>query len=208
MRRRGIRTFYAGTWYRSRLEARWACFFDIVGISRDYEPLDTDDAYIPDFVLGGRILAEVRPIIWENLRDDAPLVEAREQLERVAADFTALAVLGATVRHVRNGVYSLGDVATRDASGRWAWTELTAAWALSWKARPGEHTLRIADAIEGRAPLRFLRLGHDVERLWNEAGNRVQWIADGGQRHVSRPIRRVFDRLEQRLIAAHEDVEE
>ena len=33
-------TFYNGVRFRSRLEAHWACFFDQVGWSWEYEPMD------------------------------------------------------------------------------------------------------------------------------------------------------------------------
>lgn len=56
---RGIPTRYAGIQFRSRAEARWAAFFDSLGWHWEYEPLDLD-GYIPDFVLGGRCIVEVK----------------------------------------------------------------------------------------------------------------------------------------------------
>lgn len=60
--RHGIETAYKGTLFRSRLEARWAAFFDRVGWSWEYEPFDAD-GYIPDFLLLGAdpVLVEVKP---------------------------------------------------------------------------------------------------------------------------------------------------
>ncbi len=49
---RGIRTTYAGTRFRSRLEARWAAFFDLVGWGWTYEPFDVE-GWIPDFLIHG-----------------------------------------------------------------------------------------------------------------------------------------------------------
>ncbi len=50
-----IQTFYNGTYYRSRLEARWAVFFDEMKIPFEYEPkafkLKDKYTYIPDFCL-------------------------------------------------------------------------------------------------------------------------------------------------------------
>ncbi len=50
-----ITTVYNGYKFRSRLEARWAVFFDAMGIDYDYEPegYDLGDAgwYLPDFWL-------------------------------------------------------------------------------------------------------------------------------------------------------------
>ena len=47
-----IQTFYKGYHFRSRLEARWAKFFDILGIKWVYEPegfKHRDTWYLPDF---------------------------------------------------------------------------------------------------------------------------------------------------------------
>jgi hypothetical protein len=67
---RPIQTFYKGYKFRSRLEARWAVFFDALGIKWEYEPegyhLSNGDMYLPDFFLpkfcGPKgIYAEVKP---------------------------------------------------------------------------------------------------------------------------------------------------
>ncbi len=67
---KGIPTEYAGTRFRSRLEARWAAYFDIIDRTFpvrwrwDYEPIDLE-GYIPDFFLwrgsGSPALIEVKP---------------------------------------------------------------------------------------------------------------------------------------------------
>jgi hypothetical protein len=59
-----IPTRYAGVQFRSRLEARWAAFFDLVGWCWEYEPIELD-GYIPDFILKFSIplLVEVKPIV-------------------------------------------------------------------------------------------------------------------------------------------------
>ena len=41
-------TNYAGVLFRSRLEARWAAFFDLAGWSWEYEPIDLN-GWSPDF---------------------------------------------------------------------------------------------------------------------------------------------------------------
>lgn len=45
-------TTYADVRFRSRLEARWAAFFDLAGWKWEYEPLDLK-GWVPDFVLKG-----------------------------------------------------------------------------------------------------------------------------------------------------------
>lgn len=50
---RAIETEYKGYRFRSRLEARWAVFFDALGIEYEYEPegfcLPSGKLYLPDF---------------------------------------------------------------------------------------------------------------------------------------------------------------
>ena len=52
-----IETEYKGYRFRSRLEARWAVFFDVCGVRWEYEPegYDLGDGiyYLPDFLLHG-----------------------------------------------------------------------------------------------------------------------------------------------------------
>lgn len=57
-----IPTLYNGTQFRSRLEAKWAAFFDMCGWHWEYEPFDLD-GWIPDFELIGKenLLVEVKP---------------------------------------------------------------------------------------------------------------------------------------------------
>ena len=53
---KAIETRYAGCRFRSRLEARWAVFFDHLGIRWEYEPQGFDlpsGPYLPDFLLRG-----------------------------------------------------------------------------------------------------------------------------------------------------------
>lgn len=65
---RAIETRYAGCRFRSRLEARWAVFFDAMDIQWEYEPegfwLSSGTGYLPDFRLptfGGGMFVEVKP---------------------------------------------------------------------------------------------------------------------------------------------------
>lgn len=63
-----IPTTYAGVNFRSRLEARWAAFFDLAGIKWDYEPFDLD-GWAPDFLLRtdrDDILVEVKPVDFDE----------------------------------------------------------------------------------------------------------------------------------------------
>lgn len=64
--KKGIPTKYRGRQYRSRLEARWAAMFDMLGWKYEYEPFDLN-GWIPDFVINGIdyfSLVEVKPITF------------------------------------------------------------------------------------------------------------------------------------------------
>ena len=54
---KAIQTKYKGYLFRSRLEARWAVFFDACGVAWEYEPEGYDLGgglyYLPDFLLHG-----------------------------------------------------------------------------------------------------------------------------------------------------------
>lgn len=75
---KAIETVYNGYKFRSRLEARWAVFFDSVGIKYQYEPegfvLRDGTRYLPDFYLpdvylrhGGKgLYVEVKGVIDER----------------------------------------------------------------------------------------------------------------------------------------------
>lgn len=66
-----IPTTYNGIEFRSRLEAKWAAFFDEMGWGYEYEPDDFDN-YIPDFALLGRTrsFVEVKPFYSCSEADD------------------------------------------------------------------------------------------------------------------------------------------
>lgn len=62
---KAIETEYNGYRFRSRLEARWAVFFDAMGIEYEYEPEGFElscGRYLPDFYLRDlQIFVEIKP---------------------------------------------------------------------------------------------------------------------------------------------------
>lgn len=63
---KAIETRYAGCRFRSRLEARWAVFFDTLGIEWRYEPeryvsTDGHHRYMPDFLVPSVGYIEIKP---------------------------------------------------------------------------------------------------------------------------------------------------
>lgn len=85
-----IETKYAGCRFRSRLEARWAVFFDTLGIQWEYEPQGYENyygqRYLPDFYL-----PELHA--WNTDRDPGArgiFVEVKGSDQQASEDYRAL----------------------------------------------------------------------------------------------------------------------
>lgn len=78
---RAITTRYKGYAFRSRLEARWAVFFDHLGIAWEYEPegfeLGNGLRYLPDFWLPDWGM-------WVEVKPECPDVPGMEKAVRLA----------------------------------------------------------------------------------------------------------------------------
>lgn len=74
-----IPTRYAGVRFRSRLEARFAAFFDLVGWQWSYEAVDLR-GYIPDFIVGlntdHRLLIECKPGLGDREHANAKILRS------------------------------------------------------------------------------------------------------------------------------------
>ncbi len=86
---KAIETEYHGYKFRSRLEARWAVFFDAAGLKWEYEPEGFETSagkYLPDFRVktpqGKTIWYEVKPV--DNATDERFFAFAKECGERSA----------------------------------------------------------------------------------------------------------------------------
>lgn len=74
---KAIETVYKGHRFRSRLEARWAVFFDTLGIAYEYEKegFDLEGVYyLPDFWLP-------REKIWVEIKGDEPNDEEKQKAQ-------------------------------------------------------------------------------------------------------------------------------
>lgn len=95
-----IPTTYNGINFRSRLEAKWARFFDMAGWRYEYEPEDFD-GYIPDFVLlfKEKLYVEVKPIYsyqeaWDKCQ------KAKRVVDDSDSDDMRVLCLGGTIGYV------------------------------------------------------------------------------------------------------------
>lgn len=91
---KAIETKYKGYRFRSRLEARWAVFFDALGIKWQYEPegfmVDDETPYLPDFYVHMREDHESRikhpnAGYWIEVKPAAPNAEEVRKLQAVCS---------------------------------------------------------------------------------------------------------------------------
>lgn len=87
----GIPTKHKGRQFRSRLEARWGTFFDLVGWQYEYEPFDCN-GWIPDFALKRLctrpILVEIKPVNSFPCDVAYKIVEAAPEHEMLILGYT------------------------------------------------------------------------------------------------------------------------
>jgi len=145
-------TKYAGTQFRSRLEARWAAFFDVMAWPWEYEPFDLK-GYIPDFIVDApywpRTLVEVKPALKLTDYQTAQRKIDRSGWKGLAA--TVGAKIGEACDGASPGRSWLGMFRTCPdiEPGQWIWEP----WDVP------SHETNVA--------------------AWREAGNRVQWRGVG-----------------------------
>ena len=157
---RGIRTEFAGVWFRSRLEACFACFFTGLGIGWDYEPTDLA-GYIPDFDLlfkRAPLLVEVKP-----LQDS--IAEAKSKIE--CSGWTGDAAI------VISGEYKIiGEIFEADIGwDRAVLTFCTACKKPTIVAEGGRWSCRNCREGNGRT----LWWPYSAREHWSQAKNETQW---------------------------------
>ncbi len=182
-------TTYRSTRFRSRLEARWAAFFDLVEWSWVYEPFDTE-GWIPDFLIRGPFpfLVEVGPCIdqaeyvakGDKARSSYPttptLRGGDEEGIWISTPERWTLVAGVTPvyeephwRAVGAGWWAIDGLGQTDAVGFWHRCDECGQLGLDSPdyggyLRPCGHVIPIRTAP-----------GSPLFDLWSTAGNRVQW---------------------------------
>lgn len=180
---RGIPTLYAGTRFRSRLEARWAAFFDLAGWRWEYEPIDLS-GWIPDFLVTfkkgdgngtSRALVEVKPVI----AFDKTVEATAEKIERAKPPYPVW-ILGATAPIEHKNLHSaLGwnfiyDESDAHFHGECDEADVAAPY-FYWKGGRWLGTFKYGALTYGEANKDLL-----IKR-WRRAGNEVQWRARSEQ---------------------------
>lgn len=163
----GVPTTYRGVRMRSRLEARWAAFFDSLGWVWDYEPFDLS-YWLPDFSVHfqqGDVLFEVKgPVdLFEDTKGKIQRSRWTDEVVLVGDRFTGPII---------------GDIVDlRPGLPGFEWDPCKAFYCISC----GENSICNESGASGwRCRRCGAAEGHmgEVESLeakWKEAGNRVQW---------------------------------
>lgn len=149
-------TTYAGVRFRSRLEARWAAFFDVVGWKWEYEPIDLP-GWSPDFRVEFKcghskcsgshvLLVEVKPYHSIEEFDGHPCMDyffgENENGDCIPANASAAFGIDPSVSYWE---MSHGSGGGTEHVGGWVLPAIGVPW---WDRVP---------------------------RAWKEAGNKTQW---------------------------------
>lgn len=177
---RGVPTRYNGTLFRSRLEARWAVFFDLVGWPWAYEPIDLA-GYIPDFVLrfpAGAVAVEVKPaVVLADLEEHAKKITVSGwggvTLALGAVVWPDHTPHGLDVIGYGNEVVHLGDEAEHAYDATEAFRCIDCG-AFSIRGASLSYRCHVNGCYDGDGHVGQLQPG-ELAALWADAGNRVQW---------------------------------
>lgn len=156
---KAIPTTYAGVNFRSRLEARWAAFFDLCGWKWDYEPFDLE-GWAPDFLIRtkiGPVLCEVKPCdLVTHIEQQILKVNSGEDPSRWPFDCYNKAAL----HRYKHAVCLLGDAPL-------SLIPFMPIGVIDGAPRCAEFSFDdFQDAVTPEI---------DSEDLWRKAGSEVQW---------------------------------
>lgn len=198
----GIPTMYEDVLFRSRLEARWAAFFDKLGWKWEYEPFDLA-GWIPDFLLLGatKVLVEVKPVVEypEAVMAKMEKGVAGTEWQKPAEDWwdadKELLIVGATLPPVYGcGSLGLGWFPHGHAS----FSKGKQGWDFHHAINSYHH--RISGEYDGDN--HFHKADEEeVQRLWKEAANDVQWR--GAKNKADAKTKRAVNKAKRARTAKH-----
>ena len=184
---KAIPTEYNDVQFRSRLEAKWAAFFDLLEWEWEYEPCDFD-GWIPDFLLklDSPIFVEVKPV--HNFPQDIA-----DEIEKSGCTEDCL-IVGMTLGSPNNSsCYGVQIGWKRVVDDEEAidlecadlvspvyknWFEVVFTLdkykEITFDGAPG-HSPGIVSFTDGWEDYGSKGLEKEVQRLWKMAGNKVQW---------------------------------
>lgn len=189
----GIPTTYNNIQFRSRLEARWAVFFDRCGWKWSYEPVDLN-GYIPDFILhfpAQDLLVEVKP--------NAPSDDLESHIDKihrsgwrsaaviVCATWDQESAFSIRIGSAASFIEEFGENNEKLVYGDWGDALLVdcascrgpaIVQSLDWPRclRCGFSEVDSEDDIPPHSYVKLRTLNYNLRnRWWAEAGNEVQW---------------------------------
>ena len=176
----GIPTLYKDIQFRSRLDARWAAFFDLLGWDWAYEPIDLP-GWIPDFVLFSLmcqdVFVEVKPISsFKEFEDEKKIVDS---IKKTSHSGDQILVLGHRVWEPSTGMLAFGWIGSwvsagyRPDIGQYGYymfdvacvTERKGFWGFESQGTGHDHWRPGASGV----------VLDEFRSLWAKAGNAVQW---------------------------------
>lgn len=182
-------TKYNGRLYRSRLEARWAVYFDLNDIDFEYEPFDLE-GWSPDFLINGDTVVEVKPVdIYYKFNSIYKVGDCRELLLFTENTFTKIANhflsekkfprliprdYGCLLLGIKNHGYYFKNYRSKVDNNLFQ-TELD--WFIKMMHVREEN--KIDPLINHRYDNYYIGISEIMEfdnKKWQEAGNRVQFL--------------------------------
>lgn len=164
-----IPTKFNSTQFRSRLEARWAAFFEILCWDYVYEPFDAD-GYIPDFV----ITFPARPPLLVEVK---PAVTHDDYLTAANATFRGLGSFGSQWKHGViivgvNPYYQWDRIVSAGCYFHSGKEAIAAWWMFSDDSRNSCYIKPsyVSSYVRGEQVHKNI-----LDKWWREAGNQVQW---------------------------------
>lgn len=159
---RAIETKYKGYRFRSRLEARWAVFFDALGLQWEYEPEGFElpsGRYLPDFFIrwsatkSARLLQFREVGYWVEIKGPEP---TKDEIQRLAELTTATGHIG----YLLHGTPSSFRCWVSNNKGEvreWENPHLTADWLAFVTCCPAAYPspAKVAKAVEVSRGARF-----------------------------------------------------
>lgn len=170
-------TEYNNVIFRSRLEAKWAAFFDLLKWQWEYEPFDLQ-GYIPDFVLKfyKPLLVEVKPAMSIESMD-----QYRKKIEGSGWTDEYLIVGASLFEEYPGSGVSIGllmepweDPHDSFLEGRGLLFNCFNCNRHSIYHEIGSYSCRVGGCYDGDHYLGQFE-NKDIDAFWKEAGNIVQW---------------------------------
>ncbi|MCD6539286.1 MAG: hypothetical protein J7K37_01075 [Candidatus Omnitrophica bacterium] len=185
---KGIITYWRYRKYRSRLEARWACMFDLLGWKYEYEPYDLN-GWIPDFILVGdtEILVDVKPYTTLKEFEECELDKIMKAIKGTEKYGKEILLLGCTIFEKAECWASAPALGWLGEFGRTFGEGVRFGYSYSFGYAVFNHNKywgffhdsmwykdRITGLYDGDNHI-IIPTYEEVLELWNKAGNQTQW---------------------------------